>query len=72
MGLHAFGAEVAFAAEDLIAIDGEFVKEAGWFGLSGGDEFGEQGAGRVHVSSVDFEIRMDGDDVGWVVHGNRV
>ena len=69
VGQRGFCADVAFAAENHVVRDGEVVAEAVFFRRGAGDELREQRLECVHLSGVDFEIRVDADDVVWLAHG---
>ena len=64
VGENAFSADVGFAAEDDVTVEGEIVIQAGR--LSGGflNECRHERGEGFEISFTDFEIRMEADGVG--------
>ena len=66
------GTGVGLAAKDGVSIEGEVVPEAVFFLPRLFDECGKERAHGVEFAGVDFEIRVEADDVGGLWHGGKV
>src|SRR5688500_8289062 len=71
MGQRALGADVGFAAEDLVIVDGKLVVEAMRLFARGLDACREQRFGRIELAGVDLEIRVDAYDGSGLAHGGE-
>ena len=68
----ALGTDVCLAAKDGVAIESEVVPEAVFFLPRFFDEGGKERAHGVEFAGVDFEIRVEADDVAGLWHGGKV
>jgi hypothetical protein len=60
--------DISFAAEDLIAIDSEIVEEIFLLGFGFLDKRWQTGFERFRFTGMHFEVRMQTDKVGDVIH----
>ena len=69
---NAFGVSVAFAAENFVAVDGKPVEKI--LSLGGGflNETWEPGFDRLQFPRMDFEVRMETDEVRKSAHGLKL
>lgn len=66
-----FGADVRLAAEDHILVYREIVIKIGGFVASLAYEVGQCGFRFAELAGFDFEVRVDGDDLRWMCHGEQ-
>lgn len=65
------GADVAFAAEHFVAVDGEIIEEIPLLACRLGHEIGQRGLELIELSRMNFEVGMQGDEIGNATHSQK-